>query len=366
MKKSEPKQPDPPIADNWVSRSHVQALVVVVATALGIYLCYQMALPFLSPLIWALALAVLVTPFHRWLERKPTHPSLPAAVSVLVVGLIVVLPATFVGQRLVTEAVRGAEVIQTKVESGEWRRAIEAQPRVAPLAAWIERKVDLPGTLKTFAAWLTTTAGSIVKGSVVQVIGFFLTLYLLFYFLRDQRAALHSLRSLSPLSHEEMNSLFDRVADTIFATVYGTLAVSAVQGVLGGLMFWWLGLPAPLLWGLVMGLLAVVPVLGAFVVWVPAALFLALEGNWGKAVILTVWGGVIVGGIDNVLYPMLVGNRLKLHTVLAFISVLGGLMFFGPSGLILGPVTVTITTNLLGIWRNRAVEPETAETPSKA
>ena len=150
-----------------------------------------------------------------------------------------------------------------------------------------------------------------------------------------------------------MDRLFERVGDSIHATIYGTLVVSAVQGLLGGLMFWWLGLPAPLLWGVVMGLLAVVPVLGAFVVWIPAAFFLALEGSWGKALILTLWGGVVVAGIDNVLYPILIGNRLKTHTVLAFISVVGGLTLFGPSGLILGPIALTITAALLEIWRCR-------------
>jgi predicted PurR-regulated permease PerM len=150
-----------------------------------------------------------------------------------------------------------------------------------------------------------------------------------------------------------MDRLFGRVEDTVFATVYGTLAVSAVQGLLGGLMFWWLGLPAPLLWGLVMAILAVVPVLGAFIVWVPAALFLVVEGSWGKALILTIWGVVVVGGIDNLLLPYLVGNRLKLHTILAFISVVGGLILFGASGLILGPVVLTITQVLLEIWRDR-------------
>ena len=103
-----------------------------------------------------------------------------------------------------------------------------------------------------------------------------------------------------------------------------------------------------------MGLLAVVPVLGAFVVWIPAALFLALEGSWGKALILTVWGVIVVGTIDNLLHPMLVGNRLKLHTVLAFIAVVGGLIFFGPAGLILGPVALTVTMVLLEIWTDRA------------
>ncbi len=118
-------------------------------------------------------------------------------------------------------------------------------------------------------------------------------------------------------------------------------------------MFWWLGLPAPLLWGIVMGLLAVVPVLGAFIIWIPAAIFLVLEGSGGKALLLTLWGGIVVGGIDNLLYPMLVGRRLKMHTVLAFISIVGGLIVFGPSGLILGPVIFIVTRLLLEIWSSR-------------
>jgi predicted PurR-regulated permease PerM len=254
----------------------------------------------------------------------------------------------------VSESARGAEIIKAKVESGEWRRTLEAQPRLALLSNWIDRKVDLSEPVKDVANWLTATAGSIVKGSVVKIIGFVLTFYLLFYFLRDRRATLQSLRSSSPLSEAEMDRLFGRIGDSIHATIYGTVIVSAIQGLLGGLMFWWLGLPAPLLWGVVMGLLAVVPVLGAFVVWIPAALFLALEGSWGKALILTVWGGVVVAGIDNVMYPILIGNRLKTHTVLVFISVVGGLILFGPSGIILGPVALTVTTTLLEIWRNRS------------
>ena len=349
-----------PVVGEWDSRGHVRTLVLMGATAVGIYVCYRLALPFLAAFAWALALAVLSGPFHRWLASKTKHPNLAAAVSVLVVGLVVVVPAAFVGQQLIQEAAKGAELIKTKVESGEWRRAFEAQPRLAPLAGWIEQHVDVTGATKTLANWLTTTGAYFVKGSVVQLIGLLLTFYLLFFFLRDRRAALQLLRSLSPLSEAEIDQVLGRVDDTIYATVYGTLAVSAVQGLLGGLMFWWLGLPAPLLWGVVMALLAVVPVLGAFVVWIPAALFLAIEGNWGKALILTIWGAAVVGTIDNLLRPILVGKRLKLHTILAFISVVGGLILFGPAGLILGPVALTVTIVLLEIWRSRTVADGTA------
>lgn len=118
-------------------------------------------------------------------------------------------------------------------------------------------------------------------------------------------------------------------------------------------MFWWLDLPLPLFWGVVMALLALVPVLGVFIIWIPAALFLALEGSWGKALILSLWGGIVVGSVDNLLCPILVGNRLKQHTILAFMSLVGGVLVFGPSGLIMGPVPLTLVTVLLEFWRKR-------------
>lgn len=342
-----------PIDKKWASPSQIHTAVLATATVFGIYLCYRLAIPFLPALAWSVALAVLFAPLQRWLELKLHRPNLAAIISVLLIALIVVVPLTFLGQRLVVQATESAALVETKVKSGEWRSALDAQPRLAPIVDVIEQQIDLPGTLRTFAGWLSNAAGSIVKGSVFQLIGFFLTFYLLFFFLRDRRAILDSVRSLSPLSDAEMERLFVRVGDTIYATVYGTLAVSAMQGLLGGLMFWWLGLAAPLLWGLVMALLAIVPMLGAFIVWVPAAIFLALEGSWGKALILTAWGVLVVGTVDNLMRPILVGNRLKLHTVLAFMSVVGGLILFGPAGLILGPVTLSVTLVLLEVWRNR-------------
>jgi predicted PurR-regulated permease PerM len=343
-------------SSDWGSRRQIRVLALTAATAVGLYLCYLMALPFLPALTWALTLAILFMPVQRWLESMVKHPNLAASLAVLGIGLIVVVPATIMGQRLIAEAVTGADTIRTKVESGEWQRVLDGYPRVAPIAQRIERQIDLPGIISSIAAWLTNAIASFVKGSVMQAIDVLLTFYLLFYFLRDRHVVLVSLRSLVPLSEAATNRIFSRVGDTIHATIYGTLAVAAVQGTLGGLMFWWLGLPAPVLWGVVMGVLAVVPVLGAFIVWIPAAIFLALTGSWGKALILAVWGGVVVGGIDNVLYPVLVGNRLKLHTIPAFMAIVGGLMVFGSSGLILGPVTLTVTVLLLEVWRARTAE----------
>jgi predicted PurR-regulated permease PerM len=338
-------------------RSRVRAFVLLAMTIAGLYVCYLLMVPFLPALTWAMALAILFAPAHRRLEAKVSNTNLAAAISVVGVGLMVVAPITFIGSRLVTEVAQGAVTINEKVASGEWRRLMEGHGALGVLTQWLDR-VDLPAAIGNVASWLTSTSASLVRDWFLQLITLLLTFYLLFYFLRDRKAALDWLREISPLSEAEMSRLFDRVTETVQATLYGTVAVAAVQGTLGGLIFWWLGLPTPLFWGFVMGVLAIVPVLGAFVIWVPAALFLALDGSWGKALVLAVWGAVVIGGIDNLLYPMLVGNRLKLHTVAAFISIVGGLLLFGPSGLLLGPLAVTATIFFLEIWRVRVTPRE--------
>lgn len=353
MKATNSKQSDAQAESDWGSLNHVQTLVLMIVTAVGIYLCYQMAVPFLAVLAWALTLAVLFKPLQVWLESRLKFPSLAALVSTLLIGFIVVVPAMFVGQQLMLQAVKGSQLIETKVNSGQWRRTLEAQPLLAPIIEKIEQHIDLSGTLKASTAWLGTTAGQIVKGSLFQVIGLCLVFYVLFFFLRDRNLVIKALKSLLPLSEVEMDNLLAKVSDTIHATMYGTFAIASIQGLLGGLMFWWLGLPAPLLWGLIMGLLAIVPMLGTFIIWGPAAVFLILEGNWGSALTLVLWGMLVVGTIDNLLRPIFVGNRLNLHTVLAFMSVVGGLILFGAAGLILGPVTLTVTNSLLEIWTKR-------------
>ena len=338
-----------PVTHDWGTRSYVQIAVLMFATTVGLYLCYLLAAPFLSPIAWSLALAVVCVPMQRRIEAVVRSPGVAAAISVVLIGSVVLVLVTFVGERLGREASSGAQLVNARIESGEWRRAIEMHPRLIPLADWLEQQ-NLPETVKSTATWMSTTGSGFVRGSIIEVMSLLLTFYLLFYFLRDRLAAIAMLRSMLPLTHVEMDRLLNRVTDTIHATIYGTMIVAAVQGFLGGLMFWWLGLPAPLLWGVVMGLLAIIPLLGAFIVWVPAALFLVIDGHWGQAMVLSLWGLIVVGTIDNFLHPILVGQRLQLPTVLAFISVVGGIAVFGPAGLILGPVTLSITMVLLEIW----------------
>jgi predicted PurR-regulated permease PerM len=353
------REPDP--EDGWLSRQRALVLVLLAATTIAVYLCYRLALPFLPALAWALALAVIAHPLHSWLARRLGHANLAAGIAVALVAVAIIAPALFLTQQLIREAAKGVEWFQSEAAMGRWQALLEGNPRFAPVLSWIAANVDLRGAVKQLPTALTSGASSVVTGSAYLVVELLITLFVLFYLFRDWRPALRTIRSLVPLSERETDEVFGRINDTIHATIYGTLVVAAVQGVLGGLMFWVLGLPASLLWGTLMTLLAIVPVLGAFVVWVPAAVFLGFEGSWGKVLILTAWGLGVVSLIDNLLYPILVGQRLRLHTLPVFIAIVGGLTVFGSSGVILGPVILAITVALVEIWRRRTAGGRAAE-----
>jgi predicted PurR-regulated permease PerM len=349
-------------AEGWLSRERALVLVLLVATALVVYLCYRLAGPFLPALAWAVALAAVAHPLHGWLLRRIPRPNLAAGLAVGLVAVAIVGPTLLVSQQLVREVARGVAWLQSDTAAGRWQAVLEDHPRLATGLTLLATQVDVRGATERASMALTSGAEGVVRGSVWAVAELLITFFALFYCFRDRRQALQNLRSLVPLSEGETEAVFTRVIDTLHATIYGTLLVGLVQGVMGGLMFWALGLPAALLWGVVMAILGIIPVLGTFIVWAPAALFLALEGGWGKAMILVAWGGLVVSLVDNLLYPILAGQRLRLHTLPVFIAIVGGVALFGSAGIVLGPVTLATTIALIEVWRRRTAGGRTAET----
>lgn len=317
------------------------------AAALGVYLCFRLALPFLAPLTWALALAIVLQPVHHRIERRFASPGaaslLTVAVSASVLGVLIVI----VGQQVLREAASGADHMRELARRWDFASLGHAFPRAEPLLSWLTERFEPVETMDRLGQWLTDQSAILLRGSINQIVGFVLTFYFLFYLLRDGDRLLAGASLRLPARVNRPRPLGVRIAETVRATVRGTLLVALVQGSLGGLMFWLLGLPAPAFWGLVMGILAIVPVLGAFVVWLPAAILLALDGQWASALVLSVWGGVVIAGIDNLLYPVLVGTQLRLHTLAVFIGAVGGLVLFGAPGVILGPVIIVATQSLL-------------------
>jgi predicted PurR-regulated permease PerM len=197
-----------------------------------------------------------------------------------------------------------------------------------------------------------------IVGAIVQI---FFVIFTMYYLFRDGERFVHALPETLPLKREQSERIFARTRDVIGASVYGVLVIATIQGALGGLMFWLLGLPSAIVWAVVMTFLSMIPMAGSFVVWVPAAIYLALTGHWGKALILVVWGALVIGTVDNFLRPKLVGERTKLHELFIFFAVLGGLQVFGVVGIVLGPVVLAITLALLDVFRQTEQTTEEAQ-----
>jgi len=333
--------------DDWASPNHIRTAILLLATLLAVYVCYLITVPFLASVVWSISLAVLFAPFQEYLEKKLQRPSLAAWIALVAIASIVIVPTFFAIQQLAIQAAQGATFVEGIVQSGEWKKVFSSQPRLSEFVDRFEGRFDLQGVVKSLTEWLSGAAVSILKVSTYQLIDVGMTFYFLFYLLRDRRNAKITLCRLSPLKIADMNTMFTRVSETIFATVYGSFVVAFIQGVLLAFMFWLLSIPSPILWGLVMGFLALVPVAGAFLVWAPAAVYLALEGRFGAAILLVLWGLFVIVVIDNLLRPVLVGKRLQIHPVFIFVSVVGGIVVFGPSGILLGPMVFTITQVLL-------------------
>jgi predicted PurR-regulated permease PerM len=335
------------------SRTRIRAMALALLAAVGIYLCYRLAQPCIPSLVWAGALASVFTPLHRWIEARVRRPNLAAAFSLVIIGLLVVAPASWFAQKLAEQATAVPEKIQKQMATGKWHISRERHPHFAHFLALIERQASSPENTSLATTWLKTILSRLVKESAIAAVQVSLTLYFLFYFLRDRFRVLKAIRSFLPLGESEINTLFGRVNDTIHATLYGMLALSALQGMLGGLMFWWLGVPSPWFWALVAALFAFVPVLDTFVLWLPAAVYLGLEGRWGEALGVAALGSLLVRAIENFLYPVMVHGRLRVPSESIFVALVGGLLLFGWSGLVLGPVILTVTSTLLEIYAER-------------
>jgi predicted PurR-regulated permease PerM len=341
--------PSPASSSRRTRRLSFSALLTLVV--IGIGLCALIAAPFLSALTWAFALAVIAGPFHQWLERWLRRPSIAAGLSVLIVTLLLLIPTLIIGWQVGLQASSGLSQIQTYLNEGSLRELIGKVPgglRVYDMVVSDKSGAStlVPAVQEQASIWVASAAAALFQIVVA--------LFALFFLLRDHAAVVRTFRSYMPMSRSEADYFFERISTMTYATLYGSGVTAVLQGVLGGLMFAFMGIPGALLWGLVMALLSLIPSSGAFVIWIPTAIVLAVQGSWGRAAVLAAWGALVVGTIDNVVYPWLVGKEVRLHTLVVFLAVVGGLIVFGAAGLVLGPVTAVATIALLDIVRRRS------------
>ncbi len=335
-----------------------QSFVVALVTLVLVSICGLVMRPFFDVITWALAFTVALRPVASWLKRNIKNQSLASFLVVFIGTLVIGVPASWVIRVLVIASVENIGSIISQPGSTAWFDPTTAPRYLTPLLSWLEQSFRLQATIESFIKSIEGRLPDLVTLTLVSLIKFALVLFTAFFFVRDEAAFSRSVGWLSPLSSEETTFVASRVLDTIHACLFGIVLMAILQGSLGAFIFWWLKLPQPALWGTVMGLLAIVPYLGAFIIWVPTAVALAMHGAWTDAIILSAWGGIVIGLADNFLYPVLVGKRLHYHSLLIFFFLLGGVIVFGGSGVVLGPIALSVTHSLLKLWRR-----EEAETP---
>ncbi len=337
-------------------KDQARLLALLVATAIAFYLCWLMLQPFVEVLLWASVLVVLFYPVHKRLTARTKSPGWSAVLSSLLVIATILIPLTLVTWAVVNEVANVAQTVQDNVSS----LLDPNSPVTGRALKWLGKYVNVDqlrsqqyvvGRLKSLSGQIAGQTLGVVGGLVGAIVEIFFVIFTMYYLFRDGEWITDWLRDVLPLEKAQSHEIFERMRDVISASVYGVVVIATVQGALGGLMFWILGLPSALVWGVVMIFMSMIPVLGSFVVWVPAAIFLAVTGHWVKAVILTAWGALVIGSIDNVLRPKLVGGKTKLHELLIFFSVLGGLQVFGVLGLVVGPVIAAVTLALMDVFR---------------
>lgn len=318
-----------------------------------------------QPIFWAAVLATIFHPLYQWFEAHlGGRSNLASASAIVLIVLIVIVPLLLTGMAVGTEA----SLLYDRVTTGDLdpQAVVQWGERNLPAAMELlaqyglsteDLRTQLSGAAVTSSRYLATEALAVGQNAL-RIGGLtFVMLYLLFFFLRDGHQLLETIIGAAPIGDVRERRLLNKFGKVARATLKGTLAIGIVQGGLGGILFWFLGIEAAVLWGVVMGLLSLLPAVGAALVWGPAAVILIFIGEVLQGVFLLVAGTLIIGLADNVLRPLLVGRDTQMPDYLILVSTLGGITLFGLSGVVIGPIIASL---FLAVWGMFAEEYEGA------
>lgn len=333
--------------------------------ALLAYLTFVVFQPFLTPLIWAAVVVVLLLPWHRRFERR-LGKQIGASVSTVLATAILVVPTLFVMIAFLHQAIEALSAIEVGsfLNQAAWLNH-----------AWQWLAQHLPGQtgadlpelaregLRRLTAVLAGQLGGVLRHIIVFLFDVVITIIAMFYFFRDADSIMRWVRRSLPLAEEQRESMIAQTHDLVFVTVASSLAAAGITGLAGALTFLLVGLHAVVFWGVVMAFFALLPVLGAWMVWIPAAAWLISQGRVGAAIALLAIDGAAVLVIDNVLRPVMISGRAELNGLLVLVGVLGGILVFGMIGVVLGPVVIAIAAGLLQAYTKPLVAPSEGSHP---
>jgi len=316
--------------------------------------------PYAGAILWGTVLAIVFAPLNRHLrERMRQRRTVAAAVTLVLIVVLVLFPVALIVESLIDEGTN----VYRRIQSGELDVAAWFRQLYAALPGWAVDQLNrfgltnmetvqarLSGFLARGAQLIATQALNIGQNTFEFVVALFVMLYLLFFLLRDGDVLSRRIREAIPLHPERQRNLAGRFTTVIRATIKGNLVVALIQGALAWLLYWILGVGAPVLLGVLVALLSLLPAVGAAIVWVPVAVYLFATGEVWQAVVVVVFSALVIGSVDNVLRPILVGKDTKLPDYVVLISTLGGLAVFGANGFVIGPVIAALFVTVWEIF----------------
>jgi predicted PurR-regulated permease PerM len=332
-------------------RDHASTWFLIAVAGVALYLSYIIAKPFLNPIFGALVLAIVFYPLHARIDSRVQQPNFAAAISTVLVIVVIAIPAVFFGVTVTRELGEQYEWLRHETAAQGGLNPYLLHLMEAPLRL-IAQYIDLSrfdvrpsllGWVERASRYLVAIGASAVTNIVSFSLSAAVALFTLFFLFRDGRRIQRRTVAILPLTHQQARKLITSVHETIIASVHGGIAVGLAQGSLTSLAFWVLGLSSPVLWGLVAGMASLIPFVGTGIVWAPGAVVLLLQGHWVKAILLLAWGAAVVAQVDVVVRPYVVSGRAKIHNLLIFFALLGGMRAFGIMGIFIGPVVISIT-----------------------
>ena len=333
-------------------------MLLAILTLLG-YLSYQIISPFLVPIAWAIVFSVVFYPIYAFISKYIKVKSIASSITVLIILVAIIAPITYMSFLLIGELEKFGDY--TNSGGLEFVRDLFAKMKASP---HFEKLSSLMGegnmptsdqvldNIKKIGSLLAQNLSVRITNIISAAINFLFMIFTIFFLFIDGPGFLTKVKDYMPFNEEQKTRLATQMKDMIVSTVYGGVIVAIIQGILGGVGFYVIGIEAPVLWGIAMSVMSFVPLLGTLSIWGPASIYLLIQGDYLHGVGLILFGTFVISMVDNILKPLIIGSRTKMPTIVIFFSVLGGIQAFGIIGLIMGPLIMAVFVSVFEIFRH--------------
>lgn len=341
-----------------------QFVILMFITGILLYICWLMLAPFIAVLLWSVILVIIFHPVYKKLLEKINNHSISAVITIIISLFIFIIPVMVILASAVNElagissmSTEEIKQILSDLQNGRFSFIYVYLNKFISLEEFIKPE-DIKGFVNTIKDAVLSASLYFIQGAFGILIGITLSVFSMFYLFRDGEKIVQNIPDILPMENSQSKELIRETSALINATIRGTILIAILQGTLAGLIFWILGIPSFILLGMLAMIFSVIPTGGTAFVTVPVIIVLLFSGEYGKAAVLAVYAGLVIGMIDNFLLPKLIKQRVKMNELFVFFSVIGGLQLLGLLGLFMGPIILAIALGFFKVFRGEKIDKE--------